>query len=77
MRLSQRVRECLRSMRNYNEMDMIRHKAVPQQRHGVKLRVLAQQLQVGGAIGVAGENDLSRISALRHMMQNVRDHHTG
>ena len=55
---------------------MIRHEAVAQQAEIVKLRILSQQLKVGDAIGIAGENDLSRIATLRNMVSNAGDHDT-
>ena len=55
-------------------MHMIRHQAVPQQRDTVKVRILSQELKISDAIGVAGENDLSRIPPLRNVMGNVDDH---
>jgi len=38
---------------------------------------LPQQLQIGAAIRIAGENHLPGIAALRNMMGNVSDNHTG
>ena len=55
---------------------MIRHEAVPQQRKTVKLRVLLQQVEIGDAIRIAREDDLSRIAALRNVVRNIGDHDT-
>ena len=71
----ERLRERPRVQRNSDQVHVIRHQAVTQQRETVQLRVLPQQLQIGEAIGIAGENDLSGIATLRNMMGNIhRDH---
>jgi hypothetical protein len=70
------LRKSLRSMWNRDPMHMIRHEAIAQQRQSVKLRVLAQQLKVSDALGIAGQNHLSRIAPLSNMVRNVDDHHT-
>jgi hypothetical protein len=54
---------------------VIRHEAVAQQRESVKLRILAQQLEVSKTLGIAGKNHLSRVPPLRNMMGNVGDHY--
>jgi hypothetical protein len=76
MCLFERLRESLWSLRNCDQVYVIRHEAVAQQRKSVKLRILSQQLKVGDAVRIAGENYLSRISPLRNMMRNVDDHDT-
>ena len=52
-------------------MHVIRHETVAQQRKTVKLGILPQQLEVGDAVGVVGQNDLPGVSALGNMMSNV------
>ena len=54
-----------------DEVDMIRHQAITEQREAMKLRAGAQQSQVSQPIGIAGENDLPGISSLRNMMGNI------
>jgi hypothetical protein len=77
VRLLERLRERPKGVRNSNQMHMIRHQAVSQQGKAIKLGVLAQQLKIGDAIVVAGEDDLSGIAALRNMMGNIDDHDAG
>lgn len=56
-------------MRRSDEVHVVRHQAVAEQRQTIKLRILPQQRQVGQTIGIAGENHLSRVAALRNMMR--------
>ena len=77
MRLLERLRERLRIVWDRDQVDVIRHQAIAQQREAVKLGVLPQQLKVGDAIGIADENDLSSISSLGDMMRNVDDYDAG
>ena len=56
---------------------MFRHQTVSEQGQTIKLGVLPQQLKIGDAICIAGEDDLSGIAALRNMMGNVDDHDAG
>ena len=77
MSLFERLREGHWTVRYGDEVYVIRHKAVAQQRNTVKLRILAEQLQIGNAVALVGENYLASISALRNMMRNVDDHHAG
>jgi hypothetical protein len=74
MRLFERLRQRLRGVRNSDQVHVIRHQAVSQQRETVNLGVLPQQLKISDAIRIARENDLSRIPPLRNMMGNVDDH---
>jgi len=75
MSLFERLRESLWSLRDRDQMHVIRHEAVAQQGKSVKLRIFPQQLKVSDAIRVAGQNHLSRIPPLSNMMRNVDDHH--
>jgi hypothetical protein len=75
MRLFQAVPESLGLARHGNQVHMIRHQAVTQQRKTRELRILPQQRKIDHAIGVVGENNLPGISSLRNMMRNV-DHPT-
>jgi hypothetical protein len=76
MSLFERLRQSLWSLRNRDQVHVIRHQAVAQQRQSVELRILPQQLKVSNAIRIAGQNHLSRIPPLRNMMGNVDDHDT-
>ena len=76
MSLFEGLRDSLWSLRNHDQMDVIRHETVAQHEESVKLRILPQQLQVSDAVCIARQNDLSRIPSLRNMMGNVDDHDT-
>ena len=76
MRVFERLRERRRGLRNSDQVHVIRHQAVAQQRETVQLGVLPEQLQISEAIGIAGENDLSGIPPLRNMMGNVENYDT-
>src|ERR1700722_6326823 len=73
MGLFERLREGLWGLRNRDQVHVIRHEAVAQQRESGKLRILAQQLEVSKTLGIAGKNHLSRVPSLRNMMGNVGD----
>jgi hypothetical protein len=74
MLLFERLRECLQSSGNRDQVHVIRHETVTQQGESAKLRILPQQLKISGTVRIAGQNDLSRIPPLRNMMGNVDDH---
>src|SRR5437773_12458030 len=76
MRLFERLRESLWSLRDRDQVHVIRHEAVAQQAESIKLRIFPQQLKVSDAVRIAGQNHLSRIPALRNMMRNADDHDT-
>jgi hypothetical protein len=50
--------------RNSDQVDVIRHQAVVRYGHTMKLAVLIQQPQVGGAVTVAVEDGLPGIASL-------------
>src|SRR3954462_13360473 len=52
-------------------MHVVRHQTISQQREPIQLCILTQQCQVSQAIGIAGENHLSRIPSLGNMMGNA------
>jgi hypothetical protein len=54
-------------------MHVIGHEAVAEERDVVKFRILTQQLEIGGAVGVVGEDELSSIAALGNMMGKIGD----
>ena len=66
--------KCLGGARHSNQMDVIGHQAVAEQRHAIEFTVPPQQFQVRGARGVIIENHLLRVTALRNMMRDVNHH---
>ena len=59
---------------NRNQMHMIGHEAVAQQRKTIEFGVLPEQLQIGDTVGVIGQDYLPRVATLRNMMGDVNDH---
>ena len=53
-------------------MHVIGHQTVAQERDLVELEILPQQLEISGAVGVVGEDELSGIAALGNMMREIR-----
>ena len=52
---------------------MIRHETVAEKRDLVKFAILSKQLEISGAVGVVGEDELSGIAALSNMMREIGD----
>jgi ABC-type polysaccharide/polyol phosphate transport system ATPase subunit len=77
MSLLERLRQRHRRVGNHDAVQRIGHEAVTPQGQTIKLRLLSQQRQVGKAIGIVGENNLSGISPLRNLMGNIRDDDAG
>ena len=73
MSVFERLGQSVAGVRNRDQVDVIGHQAVAQQGQTVELGIVTEQVEIGGAIGVAGENDLSSIAALRNMMRKVYD----
>lgn len=61
---------------NHDQVHMIRHQAVTQQRKTVQFAILPQQLDISAAIRVIAQNHLPGIAALRNMMGNVSNDDT-
>lgn len=61
--------------RNHDQMYMIRHQAITERREVIEFAVLTEEFQIGEAIGVAGEDRLPGVAALRNMMRNVGHYH--
>ena len=66
-----------RRVRRHNQMYMIGHKTVTQQRETVELRVLPQQFEIGDAIRILREDHLLGVTTLGNMMGNVDHYHAG
>ncbi len=60
-------------VRDHDQMHMIGHEAVAQQRETVEFGILAQQFEIRDAVSVVGQNHLPRIATLRNMMGTVDD----
>ncbi len=74
MRLFERLPKRIWPVRHRDQVHMVRHQAVAQHPKAMQLRVLAQQSQIYGAISIVGENDLSGVSSLRHVVRDIDDY---
>ena len=59
------VRQPILAVRNRNQVDMIRHEAIANQRNVVGCHIFPQQLEVDRTIRIAVQHKASRISTLR------------
>jgi hypothetical protein len=75
MGMLESLRQGLRGSGNYDQMHVIGHQTVAQQGEAMECRILPQQLEVGNAVGVVGQNYLSRVAALGDMVGDVNDDH--
>jgi hypothetical protein len=75
VRILEALRQRPRASRNRDQMYMIRHQTVSQQRQAVEFGILSQQCQVSDSVSVAVKNCLARVAALCYMMSNVNDNH--
>ena len=71
MRVLESLRQGFGGARNHDPMHVIRHEAVTQQRKTVKLGVFPDQIEVGNAVAVVGQNYLPGVTPLRNMMGNI------
>lgn len=76
MGVLERQGERLRRAGNGDQMHVIGHEAIAEQREVVKFAVLPQQLQINQPVGVTAEDCLPGIATLRNMMRNVGDDDT-
>jgi hypothetical protein len=76
MRVLERLRHRASRAGDGNQMHMIGHETVTQQRETMELGVLVEQFEISGAVGVAGQNDLPGVAPLRNMMRDVDDNNT-
>jgi len=73
--LLESLRQGLGGSGNHHQMHVIAHQTVAQQGEAMEFRILPQQLEVGNAVGIVGQDDLPRVAALGHMVGNVNDDH--
>ena len=57
-------------------MDVVRHEAIADQRQGMELHGLAQEIQIDHSFGIRGENELPSVATLRDMMGNIHRNNT-
>jgi hypothetical protein len=75
VRLLQRLSQPVRRAGNYDQMDMIGHQAVTDDRHSVKFDVFSQRRQVGGTVRIAIQDDAPVISTLSQMVWHINGNH--
>jgi len=62
---------------NDDQVHVIRHQAVTQQREAVQYAIVPEELEVSAAVRVIGQNYLPGIPPLRNMMGNVSNDDAG
>src|ERR1039457_6428212 len=68
MGMLQGERKRLRLLRDYDQMHVVGHEAIADQRESLDLAVGPEQVEVDQAVGVGFEDELARVAALRDMM---------
>jgi hypothetical protein len=71
MGMLQCLRQPISRARNGNQMDMIGHEAIANQRDFVEGKVFPQQLEVDRTVSIAIQYESSPISTLRQMVWNI------
>ena len=71
MGLFQGKRQRFALVRDDDQMHMVRHQAVTQERELIKLGVLAQQIQIDDTLVIVGENELAGVSSLGDVVRDV------
>ena len=56
---------------NHDQVDVIRHQAVTDQREGVKPALALEQVEVDESVGIGFEDALARVSALCDMVRDI------
>ncbi len=76
MGMLESLRQRVGGARNDDQMYMIRHQAIAEQREVIEFAVLVEKFQIGKTIGVTVDDYLPGVAALRNMMRNVGHDHT-
>ena len=63
--------------RDHHQMDVVRHQAITHNADLLHLNFPAEQVEVDQSLHVAGQNELTTIATLCHMMRNIDDNHSG
>jgi len=64
-------RQRVGSARDDDQMNMIRHETIAQQREVMEVRITSKQIEIHCPVGIAGENELPGISTLGNVMGYV------
>ena len=64
-------RQRVGSARDDDQMNMIRHETIAQQREMMEVRITPQQIEIHCPVGVVGENELPGIPTLGNVMGYV------
>lgn len=73
----QRQGQRLGTARNNDQVHVVGHEAVAEKTQLVEVRVAPQQFEIHPPFAVRRQQELPRVSALRHMMRNIYDSDTG
>ncbi len=71
MRLLQGPGQRLRFAGYHHQVDVVRNQAIANQRQEMKVHGLPQQIQINRPLGIAGQNELTRVATLRDMVGNI------
>jgi hypothetical protein len=63
--------------RHSDQVHVVGHEAVAQQRETVEVRILPQQLQIDKPVGIMNKNGLAGLAALGNMVGEIDDHEAG
>jgi hypothetical protein len=67
--------EGVRLRRRHDEMDMVGHQTVAEERQAVHLNALTQEIKINLAVRIAVKDEPSRVPALRHVVRHSDGHH--
>ena len=73
MRVLERPCQGFRAAGNQDQMHVVGHEAVAEQREFVQLNGVAQQFQVGRPLAVFRKQELPGVAPLRHVVRNIND----
>ncbi len=77
VRVLQRQGQRVRTVRNNDQVHVVGHEAVAEKTQSVEVHLAPQQFEIHLPFAVRRQQELPRVSALRHMMRNIYDSDTG
>jgi len=65
------------ALRGYHhQVNMVRHQAIADQKQGMELQGLPQQIQINRPLGIRCQDELTRVATLRDMVGNINSNYT-
>ena len=71
MRLFEGERQRLGPPGNHNQVDVVRHEAIADDREPLNLAIGAEEVKVNEAVGIGFENELARVAALGDVVRRI------